>query len=94
MNLEQAKEILTKAGRAITSEERLTNDTGYQLRIDCGAVVNIYDKGTYNVQGKEAALIKEALEAGITGVTKVGGKAREKLRLTNECLWYMGIIRK
>ncbi len=76
MKLEQAKEILIKAGRVITSEERLPNDTGDQLRIDCGAIVNIYDKGTYNVQGKEAALVKEALESGITSSTTVVGKEK------------------
>lgn len=76
MELEQAKEILIGAGHEITAEDRLSNDTGYQLRIDCGAVVNIYDKGTYYVQGKKAALIKEILEAGIIGVTKVAGKGK------------------
>lgn len=69
--VERAKELLKEAGYEITSEERLPNDTGYQLRIDCGAVVNIYDKGTYNVQGKEAAPVKEVLETGIAGVTQV-----------------------
>jgi predicted nucleotide-binding protein len=76
MKLQEAKEILIKAGHTITSEERLPNDTGYQLRIDCGAVINIYDKGTYNIQGKEAALVREALKAGVTGVATVADKGK------------------
>jgi predicted nucleotide-binding protein len=62
MNIEQAKELLIGAGHEITSEVRLPNDVGTQLRLNCGAVVNIYDKGTYYVQGKEAAIIKALLE--------------------------------
>ncbi len=62
MNVEQAKKLLIEAGYEITSEERLGNDTGTQLRINCGAVVNIYDKGTHFVQGKEAAPVKAILE--------------------------------
>ena len=52
MDLKLAKELLAKAGFEIKSEDRLSNNTGAQLRFTNGAIVSIYDKGTVNVQGK------------------------------------------
>jgi predicted nucleotide-binding protein len=62
MKLEEVKRLLIQAGHEINSESRLGNDTGTQLKIDCGAVVNVFDKGTWSVQGKETAKIKAILE--------------------------------
>ena len=72
MKLEQAKGILRKTVYEIISEGRLPNDTGYKLVLDSGAMVNIYDTGKYNVQGKEVAPVKAALQAGLAGVSKDG----------------------
>jgi len=33
-------------------KERLANDTGVQLRLKNGGIVNIFDNGTCNVRGK------------------------------------------
>ena len=58
MTLEQAKNFLVKAGQTITEERRVSNDTGTMLRLDCGAVVNVWDKGSFNVQGRQKAEIE------------------------------------
>ncbi|MEM4725215.1 MAG: nucleotide-binding protein, partial [Candidatus Hadarchaeum sp.] len=48
-------------GLEITSEKRLPNDTGTQLRLKNGAIVNIFDNGNFNVQGKKKAQVEAAL---------------------------------
>lgn len=58
MNLDQAKEILLSNRHDITEEHRLNNDTGVQLRTSEGAIVNVFDKGTYTIQGKNADKIR------------------------------------
>jgi len=64
MTLEQAKNFLVKAGQTITEERRVSNDTGTMLRLDCGAVVNVWDKGSFNVQGRQKAEIETILASG------------------------------
>ena len=61
MDLNQAKYLLTKAGLEIKSEKRLGNNTGSQLKLSKGAIVNIYDKGTLSVQGKYQKEVKAIL---------------------------------
>ena len=63
MTLEQAKNLLVKAGQTITEERRVSNDTGTMLRLDCGAVVNVWDKGSFNVQGRQKAEIETKMRA-------------------------------
>lgn len=65
MTIEDIKNRLKKAGYAIRDEKRLGNDTGFQLRLDGGAIVNLFDKGTVNVQGKPDE--KKAVEQAIAG---------------------------
>jgi predicted nucleotide-binding protein len=58
MDLDDVRKILGDAGHPVTSEGRLGNDSGTQFRV-AGAVVNIYDKGTVLVQGKDGAVVSE-----------------------------------
>ncbi|MDR4498434.1 MAG: nucleotide-binding protein [Candidatus Scalindua sp.] len=62
MNLDEVKRIIASAGYTVASEERLKNNTGTQLKISNGAVISSYDKGTYNIQGKNAEEIEKLLE--------------------------------
>lgn len=62
MKLETMKELLSRSEYAIVEEKRLGNDSGTQLRLDCQAIVNVYDKGTYNVQGRNNKEVKEYLD--------------------------------
>jgi predicted nucleotide-binding protein len=74
MTLEQAKNLLAKAGQTITEERRVSNDTGTLLRLDCGAVVNVWDKGSFNVQGKHKTEVESILASG-AGIARVGRAA-------------------
>jgi predicted nucleotide-binding protein len=65
MDVSRARDRLAEAGFEIKSEGRLGNDTGTQLKLKSGAIVNVFDNGNFNVQGKsrhdvEAALGKSA----------------------------------
>ena len=50
MDVDTAKKLLRDKGIAIIGDSRLGNETGTQIRL-AGAVVNVYDKGTFQVQG-------------------------------------------
>jgi predicted nucleotide-binding protein len=65
MNLEEAKELLAAAGFTVTSEQRASNNLGWQLRLSNGGIVNVFDTGSINVQGKCQPEIKTALGAVI-----------------------------
>ena len=56
-----AKKLLAEGGFTIRNEERLANDTGTQLRLDNGAVVNVFDTGNHSVQGQNTEQVKELL---------------------------------
>ena len=62
MDLEKAKETLSHAGFEIQSENRAGNDTGWVIRLTNGGIVNVFDNGNYNVQGKCQPEIKAALK--------------------------------
>jgi predicted nucleotide-binding protein len=71
MTLDQAKNLVSKAAYAITEERRVSNDTGTMLRLDCGAVVNVWDKGSFNVQGKHKTEVEAILASG-AGLARTG----------------------
>ncbi|HZP44592.1 MAG TPA: TIR domain-containing protein [Candidatus Binataceae bacterium] len=54
----------------MSEESRLGNDTGWQIRLKSGQIVNIFDKGTFNVQGKNPEIVRKLmgeLGAGSSG---------------------------
>lgn len=61
------KSNLLTYGLAIKSDQVIEH--GHQIRLDCGAIINVYDKGAVLVQGKlhpfrkteNLALLKQAL---------------------------------
>lgn len=69
MNLDKVKRLLSIAELKVKSESRLGNNTGFQLKLENGGIVNIYDTGTYLVQGKCQSEIKAALGAVTDTVT-------------------------
>ena len=71
MNVQEAKQILANAGFSVVGETRLGNDTRTQLKLDGGTVFNVYDKGTYYVQGKD----KKAIDLILAGSSPVGFNA-------------------
>ena len=61
MKIEDVKRVLGAVGLTIDSEQRLRNNTGTQLRLENGAIVNCFDKGTVNVQGKNKGTVEKIL---------------------------------
>lgn len=61
MTLIEVRERLGAAGLAVATEKRLPNNTGTQLRLASGAIVNVFDKGTFSVQGTYQEDVNAAL---------------------------------
>jgi predicted nucleotide-binding protein len=74
MDVSEARALLEAAGLDIKAEGRLGNDTGTQLRLKNGGIVNIFDNGNFNVQGKN----KAAVEAALQGPTPTAVEAKAK----------------
>jgi predicted nucleotide-binding protein len=66
MKAEEVQELLARAGHDVKSQSRLPNNTGTQLRLESGAIVNIFDTGKVVVQGKNKELIESILGATTT----------------------------
>jgi len=73
MTLDEIKAALQKSALIIKTEERLKNDTGTQLRLGNGAIVNCFDNGNYNVQGKHKESVERTLASGTNIVHRDGG---------------------
>ena len=58
----EVKEIMQKNGYMLKEHKRLANDTGDQLIFTSGEIINVYDKGTFYAQGKNAAIVREILD--------------------------------
>lgn len=61
MNDEIALRIARNAGHELKERKRLGNETGEQFTFTTGSIINVYDKGTYSVQGKNIGNLKELL---------------------------------
>lgn len=64
LTLEQVKGLLKKANLVIVDEKRSGNNLGTVLKLANGCIINCWDKGTVNCQGKNAeqivAILSEA----------------------------------
>ncbi|MFH1719612.1 MAG: TIR domain-containing protein [Planctomycetota bacterium] len=76
MTADEIRDALRKAGLDIKMESRLPNDTGVQMHLQNGAIVNCFDSGKYNVQGKNTDTVIKALsvktEKGATKSCRIG----------------------
>lgn len=61
MTIEQVKTILKKAEQPIIEEKRSGNNLGTVLKLSNGCVINCWDKGTVNCQGKNSDQITALL---------------------------------
>ena len=77
MTLDEVKKVLAEAGSRIDKEERLRNNTGTQVRLHGGAIVNVFDNGTVTCQGKNREKVEALLQsaAGTTGPSPVASAA-------------------
>lgn len=61
LKIEQVKELIKKSGFTISEEKRAGNDLGMVLKLSNGCIVNCWDKGTVNCQGKNAEEVSKIL---------------------------------
>ena len=61
MTVDEIKTALSKAGLEVEDEARLPNNTGVQLRLKNGSIVNCFDTGTHSVQGRNQEVVNSAL---------------------------------
>lgn len=61
MDKQKVIKILQQTGYDCLEEKQLANQTGVQLRLKNGGVVNIFKNGTVSVQGKERKEIEQIL---------------------------------
>jgi predicted nucleotide-binding protein len=64
MTVEKVKAILSTNGYTIKTEQRNGNDTGVQLRLVDGGIVNVFDNGTVSCQGKGAKALDALFASG------------------------------
>lgn len=69
MTTDLAISILTNAGYALKQKKQLGNNLGDQVVSVIGEIVNVFDKGSHNVQGKNPGPIKELLLSSGIGST-------------------------
>ena len=79
MTLGEIRQRLAENGFAIENESRLGNNTGTQLRLANGAIVNMFDKGTLSYQGKNTGEVKAAIEGGTLVVQPPSGYATNQV---------------
>ena len=61
ITLEQVKALLKTANQTIVDEKRSGNNLGTVLKLSHGCIINCWDKGTANCQGKNADQITALL---------------------------------
>jgi predicted nucleotide-binding protein len=79
MNSEEVRNLLEKAGLKIIKELRLPNDTGTQLHVSNGSLVNCFDTGTCNVQGKKKSETEQILGTGSAEVPAAAPVSNKKV---------------
>lgn len=68
------RRAVEEKGYRIISEARAGNNYGDVLRLDNGCIINCYDKGSYNCQGKNSAEIKAILDSATFSSTTLNRK--------------------
>lgn len=66
MTLEEVKQKIEQNGYGIILEKENGNNTGTMLKLNNGTIVNVFNTGKVNYQGKNTEEIKNLLENNIT----------------------------
>lgn len=64
MTKDEIKAIVTRNGYSIIEEKRTGNNIGTMLKLDNGCIINCWDKGSHNCQGKNVDAIDALLSGG------------------------------
>ncbi len=78
MDVATAKALLAQKGYSVKEESRLGNNTGTQLRLQSGQIVNVFDSGSFNVQGKNPGDIKSLLDGATVAASASGNGGSRK----------------
>ena len=71
MNKKKLMKNLAAGGFNVVRDTRIPNDTGWRLDLDGGAIVNLFDSGTVDVQGgnsKQIRAVREYLDKASASV--------------------------
>jgi len=68
MDLEEVKILFKRNNVHIVEEKRMNNNLGYVLKTDEGCIVNIYDTGKVNCQGKNKDRVEMLLKLSTDAV--------------------------
>lgn len=88
MTIDEVKACLQAGGHQISNEERLANGTGTKLKVDNGAIVNIFDSGKVVVQGKNQGPVRECLGVQPAAVAAAAPTANGKPMLSKVFVVY------
>ncbi len=67
MTREELTELLDDNGYEISDEQRLPNGTGWQFRLASGQIINLFETGSWNVEGRNPDPIESLLSEYQTG---------------------------
>lgn len=62
MNAITMQQLLSDANLAVDHSRRLPNNSGVQFYLICGVIVNVFDTGKFNIQGKNQQSVKYLLK--------------------------------
>jgi hypothetical protein len=93
MNIAEARKLLLKAGYEIATEERLPNGTGTAVRLRGGQIVNVFDTGTVNVQGRDVEPVQRLFANADEGATR-DGAGNEYIEVDNVRITYVPADRR
>jgi predicted nucleotide-binding protein len=81
MTPDEVRDQLTRAGFAIASHDRLRNNTGTQIRLTNDAIVNVFDNGTVNCQGRNTDKVRAVLGMPAPGAAAPTDPAQPKRKV-------------
>jgi predicted nucleotide-binding protein len=81
MTVSEARDLLEAAGFDIVNEERLGNESGIQLRLNNGSIVNVFNNGNFNIQGKNISETETALGKRDEGGSQRATQHRDKRKV-------------
>ncbi len=67
MTREEMTELLDDNGYEISDEQRLPDSAGWRFRLASGQIINLFDGGSWQVEGSNRELIESLLSEYQTG---------------------------
>jgi predicted nucleotide-binding protein len=76
MTTDEIIQLLESTGLRLKERTRLTNGSGEQARFLTGEIINVFDSGTINVQGKNKDVVERLLGSSGAGIAMAKPSAR------------------